>query len=86
LKGHGVMNAAQKQASLAQPLRDAATYLHLFGWSPHELYGDDTATPPASLVGALAIACYGYPHPHPFGLPNTTAADPGATGRWLSPP
>jgi hypothetical protein len=45
----------------AQPLREAADYLHRHGWCQHAHYGDDTRTPPADVVGALAITCFGYP-------------------------
>lgn len=57
-------------ASLAQPLRDAADYLQQYGWSHHQLYAStDTATPAATLVGALAIVCYGRPNPKPYHYP-----------------
>jgi hypothetical protein len=65
-----------QSGSFAQPLGAAADYLETYGWSQHQLYAPDA--PAASLVGALAIVCYGYPHPDPFGMPNITHAEPGA--------
>ena len=57
--------------SLVQPLRDAADYLQQHGWCQNGHYADDTETPPADLIGALAIACYGYPVTNPeTDLPN----------------
>ena len=76
--------APHEPASLAQPLRDAADYLQTYGWCHHALYGTDSTTPPASLVGALAIVCYGHPNPNPYGLPNTPHADPAAFTAFIT--
>jgi hypothetical protein len=65
------MHATQKPAatlataSLAQPLRDAADYLERHGWCQGHYYSTGTDTPPADIIGALAIACYGYPTTEP---------------------
>jgi hypothetical protein len=75
---HATRNPAPP-VSLAQPLRDAADYLESHGWIRHHLYSSrHTSTPMASLVGALAIVCFGYPNPEPYDLPDDRRADADA--------
>ena len=70
--------------SLAWPLRQAADYLAEHGWHQHGLYADgSTTSPAASLVGALAIVCYCYPNPAPFGILDNPEADPSAYVSFL---
>jgi hypothetical protein len=63
------MHATQKPAaplattSVGQLLNRAADYLDQYGWCQESHYADDTPNPPADLVGAVAIAHYGYPTP-----------------------
>jgi hypothetical protein len=65
------MHATQQPATGPDPtpadtfLR-AADHLERHGWTQGAYYADySNDTPPACVVGALAIAAYGYPHPDP---------------------
>jgi len=53
----------------ADVARGAALYLARHGWTQGSYYNGDTesgATPPACLMGALAMAVYGRPVPDPY--------------------
>lgn len=47
----------------ARVLRDAATYLELHGWIQSAYYdaGSGSFSPPACMVGAIGVVCYGGP-------------------------
>jgi hypothetical protein len=51
----------------ADTLQRAAEHLERHGWTQGAYYADYSSdTPPACVIGALAIAAYGYPNPDPF--------------------
>ena len=51
----------------AATLHRAADHLERHGWSQGAYYADyGSDTPSACVIGALAIAAYGYPHPDPY--------------------
>src|SRR5690606_10602402 len=55
------------EPSPADLLRQAARYLAEHGWIQGSYYADpDAPSPAACVVGAIAIAAYGYPNPNPY--------------------
>jgi hypothetical protein len=72
--GHRVLDHGDNPGSVPDVLRSAALYLELHGWIQGAYYDATTGvfTPPACIVGAIAMACYGGPVDAPaqmFGEP-----------------
>ena len=79
------MHATQPEPSGVDPtpagtLACAADYLSRHGWTRGVYYASTAETPPACVIGALAIAAYGYPHPDPYS--DTFAPDSADSDCW----
>ncbi|MEH1055892.1 hypothetical protein V6U89_11850 [Micromonospora sp. CPCC 206171] len=73
---HATQNQVAEQVTTpARTLRDAALYLSRHGWTQGAYYDATSGsfTPPACLVGAVGMVCYGGP----VDAPALNHADPG---------
>lgn len=69
---HNPPTPAADRPSPAEILRGAACYLRRHGWTQHTYFSGptDNPTPPACLLGALAMATFGHRFPdNPYDQP-----------------